>query len=263
MRVRTGDFDTHCRVVGPEGTPWITFINSIASDLGMWRAQVDALAGRYRLLCYDVRGHGGSDAPPPPYSFDQLVGDLAALWDGLAIQRGHVVGLSLGGMIAVGATLSMRERVASLTIANSMMEKSDVFVKSWNDRIALAREQGIETVVEPTLARWLTSDFVAREPARAEAVRDMIRGTSLNGFIGTAEALKTLDYRRQLSGIAVPTLFIAGTEDIACPVAGVRADATLVPGAEVVEIAGAAHISNIEQPDAFSRIIGAFIAAHD
>ena len=91
----------------------------------------------------------------------------------------------------------------------------------------------------------------------------MIRGTSLNGFIGAAEALKTLDYRRQLSGITVPTLFIAGAEDIACHVAGVRADAALVPGAEVAEIAGAAHISNIEQQDAFSRIIGDFVAAHD
>lgn len=263
MRITTGDFDTHCRIVGPEGAPWITFINSIASDLGMWRAQAEALSGRYRVLCYDVRGHGGSDAPPPPYSFDQLVGDLATLWDTLGIARGHVVGLSLGGMIAVGATLAMGKRVASLTVANSMMEKSDAFVKSWNDRIALAREQGIAAVVEPTLARWLTPDFVARQPARAEAVRDMIRGTSLNGFIGAAEALKTLDYRRQLPGIAVPTLFIAGTEDIACPVAGVRADAALVPGAEVAEIAGAAHISNIEQPEAFSRIVGAFIAAHD
>ncbi len=263
MRITTGDFDTHCRVVGPEGAPWITFINSIASDLGMWRAQAEALSGRYRVLCYDVRGHGGSDAPPPPYSFDQLVGDLATLWDTLGIARSHVVGLSLGGMIAVGATLAMRERVASLTVANSMMEKSDAFVKSWNDRIALARERGIEVVVGPTLARWLTPDFVARQPARAEAVRDMIRGTSLNGFIGAAEALKTLDYRRQLPRIAVPTQFIAGAEDIACPAAGVRTDAALVPGAEVVEIAGAAHISNIQQPEAFNRIIEAFIAVHD
>lgn len=263
MRITTGDFDTHCRVVGPEGAPWITFINSIASDLTMWQAQAAALSRRYRVLCYDVRGHGGSDAPPPPYSFDQLVGDLVALWDGIGIARGHVVGLSLGGMIAVGTGLAAGDRVASLTIANSMMEKSDTFVKSWNDRIALAREQGIEAVVAPTLARWLTPDFMTREPVRTEAVRDMIRGTSLNGFIGAAEALKTLDYRRQLSGITVPTLFIAGAEDIACPVAGVRADAALVPGAEVAEIAGAAHISNIEQPDAFSRIIGDFVAAHD
>jgi len=263
MRIRTGDFDTNCHVAGPEGAPWITFINSIASDLGMWQAQMAALSARYRVLCYDVRGHGASEAPPPPYSFDELVGDLLALWDGIGIEESHVVGLSLGGMIAVGTALDAPARVNSLTVANSMMEKSEAFVASWNDRIALAREQGIEAVVAPTLARWLTPDFVAREPERTEAVRDMIRATSLNGFIGAAEALKTLDYRRRLGRIEVPTLFIAGAEDIACPVAGVRADAALVPGAEMAEIDGAAHISSIEQPDAFTRIVEDFIARHD
>jgi 3-oxoadipate enol-lactonase len=117
--------------------------------------------------------------------------------------------------------------------------------------------------VEPTLARWLSPAFVAAETETADDVRAMIRRTSLDGFIGAAEALKTLDFRRRLSAIVVPTLFIAGSEDIACPASGVKAEAALVPGAEYAEIEGAAHISNIERPDAFSCTVADFIARHD
>lgn len=263
MRIRAGDIEVGYDVAGPADAPWVTFANSIASDRGMWRPQARALAARWRVLTFDARGHGESAATPPPYGFDTLVGDLIALWDALGIGRSHLVGLSLGGMVAVGAALAHPRRLASLTVANSMMEKSDAFVKSWSDRIALARTEGLDGVVEPTLARWLSPAFVAANPAAADAVRAMIRRTSIDGFIGAAEALKTLDYRRQLGEIRLPTLFIAGTEDIACPIAGIRADAALVPGAEYAEIAQAAHISSIEQPDAFTRIVADFIGRHD
>ncbi len=263
MRVRAGDITVAYDVVGPEGAPWLTFANSIASDRGMWRPQVAALADRYRVLTFDARGHGESQATAPPYSFDQLVGDLIALWDALGVGKSHLVGLSLGGMVAVGAALAHPGRITSLVVANSMMERSELFVKSWNDRIELARSQGIDAVVAPTIARWLTPAFVETQPLAAEAVRAMIRRTSIDGFIGAAEALKTLDYRRRLPEIRLPTLFIAGTEDVACPVAGIRADCALVPGAEYAEIAGAAHISSIERPEDFSRAVATFIARHE
>ncbi|MQA65344.1 MAG: 3-oxoadipate enol-lactonase [Alphaproteobacteria bacterium] len=263
MRIRAGDIDIGYDVAGPEGAPWVTFANSIASDRGMWRAQAAALAGRHRVLTFDARGHGDTTATTPPYSFDVLVGDVMALWAALGIERSHVVGLSLGGMVAVGLALAHRERLASLVVANSMMEATPQFVKSWDERIALARAKGLDAVVEPTLARWLTPAFVAAEPDSADDVRAMIRRTSRDGFIGAAEALKTLDFRRRLAAIRVPTLFIAGSEDIACPAAGVRAEAVLVPGAEFAVIEGAAHISNIERPDAVSRTVGDFIARHD
>lgn len=263
MRIRVGDIDIGYDVAGPDGAPWLSFANSIASDRSMWRAQVAALAGRYRVLTFDARGHGDSSASPPPYSFDLLVGDMVGLWDALGVGRSHLVGLSLGGMVAVGAALAHAGRIGALVIANSMMQTSEPFVKSWDDRIALARGQGIAPVVEPTLARWLTPGFVAAQPAAADAVRAMIRRTSVDGFIGAAEALKTLDYRRRLPEIRRPTLFVAGSDDIACPSAGIRSDCALVPGAEFVEIAGAAHISNLERPDAFSRVVGDFIARHE
>ncbi len=262
MKVRAGDIEFDCAVAGPDGAPWLTFVNSIASTRAMWDAEAAAFAGRYRVLTFDARGHGGTSATPPPYSFDMLVGDVARLWDALGVGRSHVVGLSLGGMVAVGLALAHPGRIGALVVANSMMAATPPFVKSWDDRIALARAQGIAPVVEPTLARWLAPAFVAANPARAEAVRAMIRATSVDGFIGAAEALKTLDYRRRLPEIRRPALFVAGTEDIACPAAGIRADADLVPGAEYVEIAGAAHISNIEQPAAFARAVGAFLDRH-
>lgn len=263
MRIRAGDIDIGYDVAGPEGAPWLTFANSIASDRSMWRAQVAALSTRYRVLTFDARGHGDSSATPPPYSFDTLVRDVTHLWDALGVAQSHLVGLSLGGMVAVGLALAHPARLKSLIVANSMMEATPPFVKSWDDRIALARTEGLAPVVEPTLARWVTPGWVAAHPDRADAVRAMILRTARDGFIGAAEALKTLDYKRHLGAIKVPTLFIAGAEDIACPISGIKADAALVPGAEYAEIAGAAHISNLEQPDAFSAAVAGFIARFD
>lgn len=262
MKIRANGIEVDYAVDGPEEGPWLTFANSIASSRAMWEAQVAAFSDRYRVLSFDARGHGGTEATPPPYGFDTLVDDLIALWNALGVRTSHIIGLSLGGMVAVGTALRAPERVGALVVANSMMEATEPFVKSWNDRIALAREQGLEPVVVPTLARWLTPAFVEAHPERAEWVRDMIRGTSVDGFIGAAEALKTLDYRRRLKEIRLPALFIAGTEDVACPPAGVRADAALVPGAEYAEIAAAAHISNLEQPDAFDRVVGDFLGRY-
>lgn len=262
MRIHAAGIEIGYDTAGPEGAPWVTFLNSIASTRAMWEAQVAAFAGRYRVLTCDARGHGDTTATPPPYGFDTLVGDVVALWDALGIWNSHVVGLSLGGMVAVGLALARDDRVGALVIANSMMEATPPFVKSWDDRIALARAEGMAPVVEPTLARFLSPAFIAANPARADAVREMIRATPVAGFIGAAEALKTLDYRRRLGDIRRPALFIAGGDDVACPPPGVRADAALVPGAEYAEIAGAAHISNLEQPEAFSGVVGAFIDRH-
>lgn len=261
--IQAGDITIHCRVSGPDGAPWITLLNSIASNLSMWDGQIAALSSRYRVLLMDARGHGESTATPPPYRFDQLAGDVVALWDALGVDRSHVVGLSLGGMVAVGLALAHAERLGGVVIANSMMEATPPFVESWAARIALARDQGIDAVVEATLARWLTPAFIETETARMEAVRAMIRTTSVSGFIGAAEALKTLDYRKRLPEIKRPCLFIAGREDIACPVAGIKAEAALVAGAQYAELSPAAHISNLEQPEDFSRAVLDFLASLD
>jgi 3-oxoadipate enol-lactonase len=261
--IKAGDITLHCRLSGPDGAPWITLLNSIASNVSMWDGQVAALSADYRVLLLDARGHGESTATPPPYGFDLLVGDVIALWDALSITRSHVIGLSLGGMIAAGLALARPDRLGGVVIANSMMEATPAFVESWDARITLAREHGIDAVVEPTLARWLTSAFIETQIERVAAVRTMIRSTSLDGFIGTAEALKTLDYRKRLTEITRPCLFIAGREDIACPVAGIKAEAALVTGAQYAELSPAAHISNLEQPDDFTRAVLDFLKPLD
>ncbi len=261
--IKAGDITIHYRVSGPDGAPWLTLLNSIASNLSMWDGQVAALSAHYRVLLLDARGHGESEATPPPYSFDQLAGDVVALWVALGISRSHVVGLSLGGMVAAGLALAHRERLGGVVIANSMMEATPAFVESWDARIKLAREHGIDSVIEATLARWLTPAFIEAEVERTAAVRAMIRTTSVDGFVGAAEALKTLDYGKRLPEIKQPCLFIAGREDIACPVAGIKAEAALVAGAQYAELSPAAHISNLEQPDGFTRAVLDFLANVD
>ena len=256
----------HCRVDGPgrvdgpAGAPWIAFSNSLATDLSMWDDQVGALRHRYRVLRYDQRGHGLSAAPEGDYDFALLVADALALLDAHGIERCHFVGLSMGGVTALGLAEQHGARLLSVAVCDANGASSPEGARAWSERCALARAQGIEALVEPTVKRWFHPDYYARNPAGLEKVRGMIRTTPLAGFLGCAAALSNYDYKTDLGRIRVPTLFLAGAEDGAVP-QGMRAMAASVPNARYAEVSPAGHISNIEQPEAFTKALGDFIAS--
>jgi 3-oxoadipate enol-lactonase len=260
MKVQANGITKHYTLDGPAGAPVVTLSHSLATTLAMWDPQMPALTARYRVLRYDTRGHGQTDAPGGPYSLELLAADAAALLRALGIARTHWVGLSMGGMI--GQTLALAEPglVASLALCDTSSRVPPEARPTWVDRIRTAETAGMAPLVEPTIGRWFTPGFVASRPDVVEPVRAMIRGTPPAGYVGCCHAIAALDLTDRLSAITVPTLVIVGEEDQGTPVAASRAIQERIRGAELVILKGASHLSNMEQPAAFSSALTDFLA---
>lgn len=244
---------------GPPDAPVVTLLHSLATSGDLWAAEAAALSRRYRVLRVDARGHGGSDVPAEPYVFDDLVADVVALWDALGIGRSAVIGLSMGGMTAFGLALRHPERVARILAADCRADAPDFFRAMWDARRKLLDEQGMEAVAEVTLPTWLSEATRANRADLVARVRAMILATDPDGYRRATTALQLLDYKRSLAEIRVPATLVVGAQDGPHP-AEMRAIADLIQGARFVEIAGAAHLANLERPEAFMDAITTFLA---
>ena len=251
----------HYRVEG--SGPWVTLSHSLTCDLTMWDALAVALAPTFTVLRYDTRGHGKtslpSAAPEGTYSFDQLVGDAIGLLDALNIDRTHFVGLSMGGMIGQHLALAHPQRLDKLVIANSTSRIPPEAGPLWDERIAIARSQGCAGVVEGTLGRWFTPGFRAAQPLEAARIGQLIADTPAAGYIGCAGAIRALDITGKIGAITTPTLVIAGADDPGTPPAMSEAIAAAIPGARLEIIPSASHLSCIEQPLTFNRLVAEFL----
>lgn len=262
MKVAVNGFDMNYQIEGRTGAPWLTFANSLATSLEMWDAQAAALKDRYRILRFDMRGHGASGTPTPPYTMAQLAGDVLALWHALEIDRSHFVGLSLGGMIGIHLAARRPEKFRCLIASDCRADADEAYQAVFVERIRVTREKGMAGMVEPTLARFFTPAFAAGNPAVIERFRQMIRSTSPDGHVGCCEALRGLAEGANLARIRVPTLFVGGEHDIGAPPQIMQAMAAATPGARYVMLAGAGHIANVEAPDRYLAAIEPFLAAH-
>lgn len=249
------------RIDGPEraDAPWIVLSNSLAADHTMWDPQVPLFASRYRVLRYDTRGHGGSEAPEGPYSLPLLVDDVVRIMDHHGIAKAIFMGLSLGGMTGLGLALAHGDRLDGLVCCDARADAPEPFVKSWDDRLAVVDKQGLRGILHGTVERWLVPSFRAKHPEIVAKVERMILDTPVAGYKGCAEALKRLDYLKDLPRIAVPTLFVVGAEDMAVPPDAMRRMAEAVPRARFVAIPDAAHLPNLDNAAAFNAAIAGFL----
>lgn len=261
MQARVNGVTINYEVSGRDDGPWLTFSNSLATDLGMWDEQAAAFGGDWRVLRYDKRGHGGSEAVEGPYSLDDLVGDLVGLWDHLGVERSALVGLSIGGMTAQGLLLAHPSRVTATVMANTMAAVADEAQPVWRDRIAAVEGGGTEAVLQPTMERWFTEGYRASGAARLRDVEAMILGTSAAGYCGCAGAIRGLAYLDRLPSLDHPVLLVAGEHDGGTPPAGMRLMHERIAGSEYAEL-DAAHISNIERAGEFNDLVAAFLARH-
>ncbi len=261
MLIETARLTFNCAIDGPEDGPPVVFSNSLGASLAMWQPQVDALAREFRVIRYDQRGHGASGLPAGPYAFSALVDDAIALLDALGLDRVHFVGLSMGGMTALGLALAHPGRLHTITAANCVARMAPPVHAVWDERARIAREQGMAPLVAPSLERWFTADTRAARAAELAWAGDMLAATPVAGYAAACDALKTMDYLDQLSRIAVPTLFIAGVHDGGAPLEVMRDMHARVPGAQLVEL-DAAHVSNLERPAAFTAALRAFLREH-
>lgn len=260
MKVTANGVSMRYTLDGPASAPVVTLSHSLATDLSMWDPQMPALTARYRVLRYDTRGHGGTDAPAGAYTLEQLAEDARALLRALGIPRTHWVGLSMGGMIGQVLALTPPGVLASLALCDTTSRIPPEAKPVWDDRIRTAETRGMEPLVEPTLARWLTLPFRARRADVVERVATMIRRTDPRGYVGCCHAIAALDLTDRLGAIALPTLIVVGADDAGTPVAASRAIHERIPGSELVVIESASHLSNLEQPEAFDRAVSAFLA---
>jgi 3-oxoadipate enol-lactonase len=265
MKIDLNGISFRYEIDGPSGggadAPWIVFSNSLTTDVTMWDHEVAQLKDRYRILRYDTRGHGQSGASPGPYSFAMLADDTVALMDHVGVAKAHFVGLSLGGMTGLYMAIHHADRLLSLASCDARAWSPPDYIEAWVGRMAIAREKGMEALVEPTIERWFTAPFRA-DPASApvlDRVRQMIRETAVDGYTGCAEALRAHDERAGLAGISVPCLFMTGSEDTSTPPECAQEMAAAVPGAECVIVTPASHISNMENPDVFDAALFAHL----
>jgi 3-oxoadipate enol-lactonase len=247
------------RVDGEGDKPWLVLSNSLGADHTMWDAQIPLLTERYRVIRYDTRGHGRSDAPPAPYSFDDLIGDVVAVMDRHGASRASYMGLSLGGMTGLGLALKHPDRVERLVCCDARADNPEPFVKSWDDRIAIVNEKGTAGLVAGTVERWLTPDFRSAHPEVEAKLAAQIRGTSAEGYKGCAAALKTLSFQKDLGRLTVPTLYIDGAEDSAAPIPAMQAMADATPGGRLAIVPDAAHIANVNNPQGFAEALRGFL----
>jgi 3-oxoadipate enol-lactonase len=259
MQVEANGIEFNTRIDGHRGLPWLVLSNSLATNLSMWDHQVEALRDRFRILRYDQRGHGESDAPAGRYDFHALVADVIGLFDALEIKQAHFAGLSMGGMTAIALAQQHPDRVDRVVACDCGPASTPQSAQQWEERIAMARDHGMQAVVQPTIDRWFPAEFISANADVIEKVRHMIRTTPLNGFIGCAHALSHFDLRPGLAGIRNPVQFICGSRDAS--LAGTKALHAAVSGSGFVEIAGAGHISNMEDPTAFTHAMQAFLMA--
>jgi len=260
MRIKANGITFNYRIEGPEGAPVLMLSNSLACDTSMWDPQAAHLQKSLRVLRYDQRGHGETEAPAGRYTFELLIADVIALMDALAIARAHFCGLSMGGATALGLALHHPDRFDRIVICDSPCASTPATAQQWEERIVVAKEKGMEALVEPTLSRWFPPETVAKNPPHLDHVRNMIRTTPVNGFIGCAAALANHDFRSRVGTVKHPVLFMVGEKDGTTPAAMRQMHETL-KGSRFVELPGAGHISNLDQPEAATRAIGEFIGA--
>lgn len=245
---------------GPQDAPMVSLSNSLMSNYNMWNAQMPALTKKYRVLRYDMRGHGGTEVTPGPYSIELLVDDVHALHQALGISKTHFVGLSMGGMIGQLLAVKYPDLPRSITLCDTT---SNMPHKSmWDDRINAARAGGMGALVEGTLERWFTAAMHQSDPVEITRIGDMILGTSVEGFCASCHAIKDMDQTGILSGITTPTMIIVGADDPATTPEMSRVIQAEIAGSELMILPQAAHLSNIEQADAFNNILLGFLARH-
>lgn len=242
------------RLDGPQDAPVVVLSTSIGTTHAMWDEQVPALADHFRVLRYDHRGHGRSATPPGPYTMADLGGDVVDLLDRLALDRASFCGLSMGGMVGQWLGANAPERIDRLVLCATKAFEADP--AKWHQRAATVRGEGVEAVADTVLAVWLTEAFRAAHPDVTLRYREMMLDNATEGYAGCCEAISGFDMREQLATISAPTLVIAGEQDTAITPDQVRELQEAIPDSELALVADAAHLPNLEQPEAFtSRVL--------
>lgn len=244
--------EVHAEVAGPPDGPPLILAGSLGTDLSIWEPQVAELARSRRVIRYDARGHGRSPVPIGPYAMADLGADLLGLLDRLRIGRADVCGLSIGGMAAMWAAAHAPARVGRLIL---LCTSAWLDAEAYTRRAERVRREGLDVVADAVVGRWFTPACVDREPDLVAAARRMFLATPVEGYAASCEAIATMDLEADLGRIEAPTLIAAGADDQAIPPAHAQRLVGRIRGSLLAIIPEAAHLANLEQPSAVTRLI--------
>lgn len=252
MKINNSGIALNVQIDGAAGGPPVVFANSLGTDLRMWDAVVAGLPQSLCFIRYDMRGHGGSDVPPPPYKMGQLIHDAEAICDALEVKSCVFVGLSVGGMVAQGLAVKRPDLIRAMVLSNTAAKIGTP--KMWQDRIDKALSDGLAGLVGPTMARWF-----GRSETNIRPWAEMFTATSPEGYAGMCHAIAGTDFYTATSGLRIPTLGIASAEDQATPPDLVRETVDLIPGSQFTLMRRAGHIPCASHPEEYARILTRFL----
>lgn len=238
----------------PAGRP-VILAHALGLDLQLWDGIVPLLPAGLRIIRYDLRGHGLSDVPPPPYAMGALVRDAEGLLDQIGVRDAVFVGLSVGGMIAQGLAVKRPDLVRALVLSNTTAKSGTRAI--WDERVRAVREGGVAAVAEDVLARWFAKS--QRESGIGQLWRQRLLSCPADGYAGVAAAIGGADFLTPTSGLRLPALCIAGSDDGSIPPDLVRELADLIPGAGFELIRGAGHLPPVDQPERFATTLTGFL----
>ena len=243
----------HQQITGETGAPAVLLLNTLGGTLEMWERQLPVLADQFMVIRCDTRGHGESPVPPGPYVLDDLVDDTVALLDNLGIQRAHVAGVSLGGMVAMRLAARNPERVdrVALLCTSAHMPPPE----AWAERAATVRAKGTAAIADMIASRWLTDAHQAADPQLARYLRDMLASTPADGYAACCDAIRVMDLRDDLAAITAPTVVVSGADDPSTPLEHQETIAAGIAGSRLVVIPDCAHLSPVDQPEAVNAVL--------
>jgi 3-oxoadipate enol-lactonase len=253
---------TNYRLEGPSGAPVVTLTHPLGVTLALWDDHVASLSKRYRVLRYDVRGHGGSEIPPGPYTLEQMASDLFDLLDSLGITETHFVGVSMGGLIGMTAAFTRPSRIKSLVLCDTTACYGPGVRPMWEDRIRVAESEGMTaTLVERTMAIWFTEAFRTRHRDAVARIAAMLRKSDPRGYAAAIRAIGFVDLTERIDTIRCPALVVVGERDPGTPPAMARVIHERIVGSELLVIPGAMHCAVVEDSDRFLPALLEFLAA--
>ncbi len=252
--------DDGCRInveiSGNDSAPALMLSNSLGTNIHMWDDQNGEWSKHFRVIRYDRRGHGRSDAPKGPYSMERLGRDAVSVLDALGVEKTHWCGLSMGGMVGQWLGANAPSRIGKLVLSNTNAYYADK--KIWDDRIRFLETNPLEKLVDANMERWFTAEFRAKAPQAIARMKEIFLTTSTEGYVACCQAIRDMDFRASNPSIKASTLVIVGAKDPATPPAQGEAIAAQIPGAKLISFE-AAHIANMEQPAPYAKAVLDFL----
>ncbi|ADB31386.1 3-oxoadipate enol-lactonase [Kribbella flavida DSM 17836] len=242
------------QATGPEDAPVVLLASSLGTNHAMWAPQLDALSDHFRVVAFDHRGHGASEAPPGPYTIDDLGGDVLELLDELGAEQASYVGISLGGAVGLWLAQNAPDRFHRFALLCPPVNPA-ANAQTWIDRAAQVRAEGTQSITEATLGRWFLPEYAEAHPDEVDLIRQQLLATPAEGYAACCEALSALDLTPDLGSITAPVLLVTAESDASVPPETVVPLATQIPGAHLEILPGAAHLVTWSHPDTVNPLL--------